>query len=89
MIDPRQLSLELLHNLWIGAVPTGFLLANALHELLSRPEYIELLRVEVNRVVGKLGWTEEALKQMSLLDKFIKRVGAIYPFSSSEISFFS
>ena len=85
--DSRQLSLELLHNLWIGTVPTGFLLANALYELLSRPEYIELLRVEVDGVVGKLGWSEEALEQMPLLDKFIKHVGTIYPFSSSKISF--
>ena len=86
--DPRQVSLELLHNLWIGSKPTGFLLANALNELRRRPAYLEPLRVEAQEAVGKFGWSEDAIQRMPLLNNFIRHVGIAYPFSSSKACFF-
>ncbi|KAI6159221.1 cytochrome P450 [Pisolithus thermaeus] len=48
--------------------------AQALYILATDPQYAEMLREEVERVVKEHGWTKEALTYMRKIDSFLKEV---------------
>jgi hypothetical protein len=43
-------------------------------ELVSRPQYIDPLRKEIEEIVNTHGWTKESLGKMHKLDSFIKEI---------------
>ncbi|KAI5119873.1 hypothetical protein M0805_008544 [Coniferiporia weirii] len=45
---------------------------HALFHLAARPEYIEQLRAEIERVIDEEGWTKLAMSKMRKLDSFMK-----------------
>ncbi|TDL22833.1 cytochrome P450 [Rickenella mellea] len=47
-------------------------LAQAMFHLASKPQYIEPMRVEVERVIQEDGWTKEAMTKMRKVDSFLK-----------------
>ncbi|KAF5332141.1 hypothetical protein D9611_008153 [Ephemerocybe angulata] len=51
---------------------TSITFTNALYSLLSRPQYIDPLREEINQCIQEEGWTKAALDKMILLDGFLK-----------------
>lgn len=64
---------------------------HALFHLAAAPEYIELLRTEVESVVTEEGWTKNALGKMQRLDSFMREsqryngINACRPIPSSRI----
>ena len=43
-----------------------------MYHLLSKPEYIEPLRQEVDAVIRKEGWTKAGIDKMSKIDSFLR-----------------
>jgi cytochrome P450 len=48
-----------------------------LYRLLAHPEYIELLRQEVEAVVAQEGWTKAGMDKMHKIDSFIRETQRI------------
>ena len=86
--DPRQISVELLHNLWLGSLPVAHTVLQMLYQLLAQPEYLEPLRTEVAEMIEKYGWTEHGLRDLRLMDSFIREVGRVYPLAGRRFTCF-
>jgi hypothetical protein len=54
-------------------------MCHALFDLLSRQEYLQPLREEVEEAIQREGWTKSAIDQMSKLDSFIKESQRLHP----------
>ena len=62
---------------------TTQVLAHCLFELATRPEYVGLLRHEVQQAFERHGgWTKEAMESMLKLDSFIKECQRFNPLDS-------
>jgi cytochrome P450 len=48
-----------------------------LYRLLAHPEYIELLRQEVEAVVAEEGWTKAGMDNMHKIDSFVRETQRI------------
>lgn len=53
---------------------------HALYHLAAMPQYIQPMREEVEKVVGKEGWTKAAIDKLNMVDSFLKEtmVGFIF-----------
>ncbi|KAF8198766.1 cytochrome P450 [Mycena galopus ATCC 62051] len=51
---------------------TASILTHALFDLTANPQHIASLREEVEKVVGELGWTREAINKMPRVDSFLR-----------------
>ncbi|KAF8521636.1 cytochrome P450 [Hysterangium stoloniferum] len=70
---PKNLTLRMLIvNFSAIHTPQWCAFSNALFELAARPEYVQPLRKEVERIVSEEGWCKEAMSRMVKLDSFIK-----------------
>ena len=49
----------------------------SLYRLLAHPEYIELLRQEVEAVVAEEGWTKAGMDKMRRIDSFVRETQRI------------
>jgi hypothetical protein len=49
-------------------------MTQTLYHLAANPGYADVMREEVQRVVGAEGWTKAALQNMRKVDSFIKEV---------------
>lgn len=68
-----------------GAIPIAAgLLTHVLFELAARPEYIQTLRGELERVIQKRGWTFQSLADLEHMDSFIKETQRMNPHVLSE-----
>ncbi|KAF7359678.1 hypothetical protein MVEN_00692100 [Mycena venus] len=51
---------------------TTSVFTHAVFDLTANPQHIESLREEVEKVVGELGWTREAINKMPRIDSFLR-----------------
>ncbi|KAH9061886.1 cytochrome P450 [Lactarius vividus] len=51
---------------------TSITFTNALYRLLSNPEYVELLRHDVETAVAEEGWTKAGMDKMHKIDSFLR-----------------
>ncbi|KAJ7920455.1 cytochrome P450 [Mycena leptocephala] len=51
---------------------TAAILTHAVFDLTTNPQHIASLREEVEKVVGELGWTREAINKMPRVDSFLR-----------------
>ena len=58
-----------------------------LYRLLANPEYIELLRQEVDPVIAQEGWTKSGMDKLHKTDSFIREVQRIDGLTSSSLDF--
>jgi len=56
---------------------TSFTVTQVLYRLLSHPQYIELLRQEVEVAVAEEGWTKAGMDKMQNLDSFLRETQRI------------
>lgn len=63
---------------------TSDLLTKAMYNLVTYPEYFELIRREMLDVLQEEGWKKTALYQMKLLDSFLKETQRLQGPSMSE-----
>ncbi|KAJ6563057.1 cytochrome P450 [Mycena vulgaris] len=67
----------------MGAIhSSSFTFAEALLDLATYSDYIQPLREEVERVIGKHGWTKAALADMHKIDSFLRESQRINGFGS-------
>jgi hypothetical protein len=83
---PRQIALQLLHNLWAGSAAPGGLVTQMLFLVLMYPEYQGPLRAEMKSIIEEFNWSDKALNSMPLLDSFIRETNRLYPTGSSQYS---
>ena len=50
----------------------------------ARPDYVEILRQEVESVVSAEGWSKDAIDKMHKVDSFLKECQRFYSIASSE-----
>lgn len=56
-----------------GAVhTTSMAFTSAIYRLAEHPDYLQILRQEVNAIISGVGWSKAALDEMKKLDSFIK-----------------
>ena len=48
------------------------LLTHVIYNVVSHPEYTEMLREEAQSIIVQYGWTKNALSQMHKIDSFVK-----------------
>jgi Cytochrome P450 len=58
-----------------------------LYRLLANPEYIELLRQEVDTVIAQEGWTKSGMDKLHKTDSFIREVQRIDGLASGSLDF--
>ena len=58
-----------------------------LYRLLANPEYIGLLRQEVDPVIAQEGWTKFGMDKLHKTDSFIREVQRIDGLTSSSLDF--
>lgn len=51
---------------------TSMAFTHALYHLAAMPQYIQPMREEVEKVVGKEGWTKAAIDKLNMVDSFLK-----------------
>ena len=51
---------------------TSMAFSHALYHLAAMPQYIQPMREEVEKVVGKEGWTKAAIDKLNMVDSFLK-----------------
>ena len=53
---------------------------HALYHLAAMPQHIQPMREEVEKVVGKEGWTKVAIDKLTMVDSFLKEtmVGFVF-----------
>jgi cytochrome P450 len=69
-------------NYTLGAVhTTSITFINAVCDLIANPEYVELLREEVNTVYAANGnqWNKTSVSQLQLMDSFMKESARLSP----------
>jgi len=59
---------------------------HALYELAAHPEYVDILRDEVDTIVQEEGWTKEAMQQLVRVDSFLKESQRLYGVASDLLS---
>ncbi len=50
----------------------------AVYALAAHPEYVEILRTEVESAIAEEGWTKAAVGKMDRLDSFLKEAQRLY-----------
>lgn len=65
---------------------TSHLLTNVIHNLATWPEYIPILRQEIEDVLSEAGgeWTTDSMGQLKKLDSFIKETLRLYGHATSK-----
>ena len=81
-LDPRRITLNLLHNIWAGSAGPAALVNQMIYQVLMMPEYLEPLCKEATEATSTHGWTDQALLSMPLQDSFIKELNRLYPLGS-------
>ncbi|MCJ1401069.1 hypothetical protein MMC11_004281 [Xylographa trunciseda] len=79
---PRQIALQLLHNLWAGSAAPGGLVTQMIFIVLHEPKYLQPLLEEAETAIAKHGWSDKALNNMPLLDSYIRETNRVYPTGS-------
>ena len=51
---------------------TSMAFTHALYHLAAMPQHIQPMREEVEKVVGKEGWTKAAIDKLNMVDSFLK-----------------
>ncbi|KAK7058659.1 hypothetical protein VNI00_002295 [Paramarasmius palmivorus] len=69
-LDPNDLTSRML-NINVAAIHTTAF-THALFHLASRPDLIEPLREEAERMIQEEGWTRNGMRKMSMMDSFLK-----------------
>jgi len=70
--EPRDLALRLLGASFAGIHTTSQIFTHALYELAAHPEWLDVLRQEVDSVVEAEGWTKDGMQKMTRLDSFLR-----------------
>lgn len=83
-MDPHQISLEVLHNLFAGSLAPGALITEMIFQVLMSPQLLHDLRQEAQQAISRHGWTEKLLKDLLLQDSFIRELNRAYPTGSSK-----
>ncbi|OBZ73117.1 Ent-kaurene oxidase [Grifola frondosa] len=65
---------------------TSITFTHALYHLAANPEYLELLREEVDEIVRKEGWTKASIGKMHRVDSFLKESQRISVWGALTIS---
>ncbi|KAI0067894.1 cytochrome P450 [Artomyces pyxidatus] len=68
----ENLSRRLLHVNFAALHTSSTAFTHALYHLASKPEYVEALRSEVEKVVAADGWTKAAIGKMRKVDSFLR-----------------
>ncbi|KAK0448923.1 cytochrome P450 [Desarmillaria tabescens] len=63
----------------LGAIhTTSMVFKTAVYTLAAHPEYVQILRTEVESAIAEEGWTKSAVSKMDLLDSFLKEAQRLY-----------
>ncbi|SJL14132.1 uncharacterized protein ARMOST_17587 [Armillaria ostoyae] len=63
----------------LGAIhTTSMVFKTAVYALATHPEYVEILRTEVESAIAEEGWTKAAVGKMDRLDSFLKEAQRVY-----------
>ncbi|KAK0222735.1 cytochrome P450 [Armillaria nabsnona] len=63
----------------LGAIhTTSMVFKTAVYALAAHPEYVEILRTEVELAITEEGWTKAAVGKMDRLDSFLKEAQRLY-----------
>ncbi|KAH7048238.1 putative cytochrome P450 [Macrophomina phaseolina] len=85
MNDPRELTVRrlaenVLHLLFAANSAPGALVTQMVYEVLMNPQYLKLLREEIDSSIQAHGsWTADALANMIVLDGFVRETLRMYP----------
>jgi cytochrome P450 len=82
-MEPYQLSLEILHNLFAGSLAPGAMVTELVFQAMMDPKLLEDLRTEARNATEKYGWTEKLLTNLPLQDSFIRELNRVFPTGSS------
>ncbi|KAF9047874.1 cytochrome P450 [Panaeolus papilionaceus] len=75
----EQLTLRMLF-VNFGAIHTSSMsYMHAIFHLASNQSYVDLLRAEVDEVIGHYGWTMEAINMLVTVDSFLKECQRLHP----------
>ncbi|KAF9047856.1 cytochrome P450 [Panaeolus papilionaceus] len=75
----EQLALHLLF-INLGAIDASSMTyMHAIYHLASNQNYMDLLRAEVDEVIGRYGWTLEAINMLVTVDSFLKECQRLHP----------
>ncbi|KAF8637691.1 hypothetical protein AX16_010766 [Volvariella volvacea WC 439] len=70
--EERELVIRILVVNFAAIHTTTMAFTHALYDIASRPEYVESLREEIQKIVDEEGWTKAAMGKMRKLDSFIR-----------------
>ena len=84
-MDPHQISLEVLHNLFAGSLAPGAMVTELVFQVLMDPKLLQELRTEALKAIDEHGWTEKLLTSLPLQDSFIRELNRVYPTGSSKL----
>ena len=73
------LAAQLWQLTWAGAQSPGMTLARMLLKVLEMPALGEALREEANAAVANQGWSDAMVRDLPLMDSFIREVHRLYP----------
>ncbi|KAF9047860.1 cytochrome P450 [Panaeolus papilionaceus] len=77
--NEEQLALHVLF-INLGAIDVASMnYMHAIYHLASNQGYIDLLRAEVDGVIGRYGWTLEAVNMLVTVDSFLKECQRLHP----------
>lgn len=84
-MDPYQISLEVLHNLFAGSLAPGAMITEMVFEAMKDPELLQDLQKEAQEAVLDCGWTDKLFWKLPLQDSFIRELNRVYPTGSSKL----
>lgn len=83
-LDPYQVSLEILHNLFAGSLAPGAMITEMIFQALMDPNLLEDLRTEAQKALEECGWTDKLFQKLPLQDSFVRELNRVYPTGSSK-----
>lgn len=83
-MDPYQVSLEILHNLFAGSLAPGAMITEMVFQALMDTELLKDLRIEAQQALEECGWTDKLFQKLPLQDSFIRELNRVFPTGSSK-----
>jgi cytochrome P450 len=83
-MDPYQVSLEILHNLFAGSLAPGAMITEMIFQALMDPKLLKDLRTEAQQALEECGWTDKLFQKLPLQDSFIRELNRVYPIGASK-----